>query len=495
MKIRNVQLVTTTTAVGKGANDGIYPPGGLLTIAKALKTSFPELVVSIDDQHHKEIVINPEAELVGIQVASALCYKNSLAVAQQAKAQGKVVVLGGQHVTPLYQQIMQQRPFVDFAIRGKGETPLVKLVRALNGEMSYKDVPGLSWRQNQTVVHNPAQSPLDWNYDDFTPLPLSLLTSGVESYWQAFRDIIDPEVKAAFLLFTHFGCGFRQKRVDSAARRGLPVFTSEGSTPFCSFCSLDDPPLTRNPENILREIRTYLDWYNLPLGARIHLKCYGDNIGPQVALVESLAVAIEDCEWWKDYQFSWTFYCQSSYLTERLASLLKRIGTTHLYIGFDGANDEIQRQNGLGTNMKSHLRAVELCKQYGILIQAGSVVGLKDETPETLEEQYQFLLRLRNENVLERTNSAVLFGIPGTLVYYLLMAIAPELQDWDFGPTETIDQPTKLVRELWIQNFCPAVSLSLLEEYADKIDALSPGPHASMGYDSRMLKNQSKFNP
>ena len=95
MHLNKIQLICTRTAVGHGANDGIYPPGGLLTIAKAIENKFPELVIKIDDQHHKEIVIDADADLVGIQAASTLCYQNALDLAHVAKEAGKKVVLGG----------------------------------------------------------------------------------------------------------------------------------------------------------------------------------------------------------------------------------------------------------------------------------------------------------------------------------------------------------------------------------------------------------------
>lgn len=479
-----IQLISTKASVGKGANDGVYPPGGLLTIASALVQSFPGLEVSIDDQHHQGIVIDPAADLVGVQVASVLCYKNALNVAAKAKEAGKRVVLGGPHVTALFRQIMTNQPSVDFCIRGKGEAPMCRLLSALQGKGVLGEVPALSWRHNGAVEHNLLQEK-PWRYDDYTPLPYDCLTLNLPKYWQAFKQAIDSAVDAAFLLFTHFGCGYRQRRIEAAQHKGLPVFQTQGASSFCSYCALDDQPQSRDPHCILAEIASYLRQWQIPSGSRVHLKCYGDNIGPQKALAKSLAEAVAGCSWWEDYRITWTFYCQSSYLDHELAAALKAIGTSHLYIGFDGANDEVQKLNGLGTNMRSHRKAVELCWEYGIKIQAGSVVGLAGETPGSLSELYSFFAELRERGVLERINSAILFVIPGTPAYEMLAQKEPQIREWDLLPTTE-------VRALWVKHFCPKVSLGLLQEYADRIDALSPGPHASMGYESRLTKNTAK---
>lgn len=485
MKIRNIQLITTITAVGHGANDGVYPPGGLLTIAKAVQNNFPYVTISIHDEHHGEITIDPDAEVVGIQVASTLCYANALKIAKQAKEAGKIVVLGGPHVSALYDKIMKSRLYVDYAIRGKGEEAFVSFLKAMEGNEKLSNVPSLSWRNKGKVIHN-KKSRLIWRYDDYTPLPLNLLTSGIDRYWSAFKVGNQQPVDVSFLLFTHFGCLYKQKRLATMRKKGKSMFVDESRTAFCSFCSLDDNSLVREPTNILSELRYYLDYYVIPKGAKVYLKCYGDNVGPQVGLLEKLTTAIETCPWWNNYEISWTFYCQSSYLNERMARLLKRVGATRVFIGFDGVNDHIQRINGLGTSRKSHLKAVEFCLKYGLQIQAASVVGLKGETPESLEELYQFFKKFRqHEGLLDRINSAIIFIVPNTPAYYWLLEKEPQIKNMDLLPTNQI-------RVLWLKHFCPNVNMDILEEYANKIDSLSPGAHASMGFRSSRLKNKNK---
>jgi len=204
-------------------------------------------------------------------------------------------------------------------------------------------------------------------------------------------------------------------------------------------------------------------------------------MGPQIELLERLVIAIEGCPWWSDYDIAWTFYCQSNYMNKRLAQLLQRIKSTKVFIGFDGVNDEIQKTNGLGTSKKNHLSAARICGEHGIQIQAASVVGLKGETPGSLEESYQFFKELKQyDGLVERINSAIFFIIPGTLAWAMLAEKEPQIREMDLLHTTEL-------RDMWIEHFCPDVNLAMLEDYANKIDALSPGPHASMGYKSLLL--------
>lgn len=191
MAVKKVQLICATANVGRGANDGVYYPAGLLTIANALRSEGVEVVV--DDQHHSRIVIHNDADLVGIQTASTLCHKNAIEIACLAKKAGKSVVLGGPHATALPGQILQNRPEIDFIIRGKGEQPLVDLVSTLGGSRSLTSVPSLSWRERGQVVHNPDDTRM-WHYDRYVPLPLETLSCGVSRYWKTYHEVTSVQL-------------------------------------------------------------------------------------------------------------------------------------------------------------------------------------------------------------------------------------------------------------------------------------------------------------
>ena len=477
--IQNITLCSVPSNVGCGANDGAYYPIGLLSLGTLVRQTRPDVAVSIVDLHHHPD-FQPVRDIVGISSSSTLNYRNVLKLARKAKDAGALVVLGGPHVTQLADQILRNRmELVDYVVRGHGEHAFVALLDALRSGSDLLQVPNLSWRDTRGhVIHNPEASTV-WKYDDFLPLDMSLLSHGIEPYWRTFQQRIDQSVDAAFVVFTHFGCGYRETmKASSNSRHRL--------SSWCSYCSLNDALFARRGEAIVNETLGLLRTCNVPRGAKVLLKCYGDNVGSQRNMLQELATAIDRNNEWRQYQIGWTFYCQSSRLSPELAELLARIGTQNVYIGFDSADDEIQKLNGLGTSLKSHWRAIELCKASGLKIQAGFVLGCAGETERSLDNTLRFAEQLSACGVLERINSAILFIIPGSPAYWALCEHEPWIRNLDeFSTTE--------LRRLWVKHFCPNLgsgtddALERLRFAANRLDELSPGPHASMGFVSNRL--------
>jgi radical SAM superfamily enzyme YgiQ (UPF0313 family) len=296
-----IDLVSVPADHGQGANDGAYYPVGLLTIASHLRRTMPYATIRVVDLHH-ESDYRPRADVLGISASSTLNYRNVLSLARQAKAAGSTVVLGGPHVTYFANQVLRNRSgLVDFVIRGKGEIAFEHLIKALHDGRNLEAVPALSWRSSLgEPIHN-ALAPTPWVYDTFLPLDLSALSCGVRAYWDTFRDRIDRRVNTAFVVFTHFGCGYRDMmlRCSSNGRR---------LARWCTYCSLNDPLAIRTGSAIVQETLGLLRGTGVCPGDNVLLKCYGDNVGTQQSMLRNLATAIEENEEWRSYQIGWTFY-------------------------------------------------------------------------------------------------------------------------------------------------------------------------------------------
>jgi len=475
----SVELGSVPADFGAGANDGAYVPVGLLTIASHLRRTIEGSSVRVVDLCHSPSY-QPQADIVGISASSTLNYRNVLTVARQAKEAGAIVVLGGPHVTQLAEQVLQaRREIVDFVVRGHGEASFAGLLRAVQGKGNVLSVPGVSWRNSAgDVIHNELSSKR-WTYEDYVPLDLSTLDHGVEPYWETFRRRIDSSVDAALVVFSHFGCGYREMML----RRSL---SGGRLANWCSYCSLNDPLSARRGKAIVEEALGLLKSAGVCEGENVLLKCYGDNVGTQPRMLKELAGAIEESEEWRRYRIGWTFYIQSSRLSREVLRLLRRVGTRNVYIGFDSGDNQVQRVNGLGTSTSAHRKAVRLCREAGIRIQAGFVLGCAGETPRSVENTVRFAEELAQQGVLERINSAILFIIPGSPAYSLLCEREPWIAALDLLPTEEI-------QALWLRHFCPDLGestekrLRILRWAANRLDELSPGPHASMGFISQRL--------
>lgn len=474
-----VELFSVTSNYGKGANDGAYYPVGLLTLGTHLKKTLPEVEISIVDMHH-EPNYHPNADIVGISASTTLNYRNVLRLAQKAKDIGATVVLGGPHATRLANQILHNRiGLIDYIVRENGEFAFAALLKALKTGSGLGNVPNLSWRTSSgNIVHNPLVS-TSWIYDDFLPLDMSLLKFGISPYWEMFRKRIDATVDAAFVIFTHFGCGYREMMKHSKKRK-------YALSQWCSYCSLNEQLSVRTGDAIVNETINLLETIAVPEGSNVLLKCYGDNVGTQKDMLKELAIAIEQLDKWHHYKIGWTFYAQSARISKDLCELLKRVGTRNIYIGFDSVDNYVQRLNGLGTSVKSHLHAIDLCQKYDIKIQAGFVLGCAGETEQTLEQTLKFAEELSSKNVLERIAAGILFIIPSSPAYYLLCEKEPWIKRLD-------DLPTEEIQLQWIRHFCPSLGsnpldgLNKLRNFANRLDDLSPGPHASMGFISARL--------
>jgi radical SAM superfamily enzyme YgiQ (UPF0313 family) len=476
----NIELCSVPSDYGRGANDGAYYPVGLLTIGTHLRRILPRTDVTVVDLHHSPDFV-PSADLVGISASSTLNYRNVLKLAKKAKDAGAVVVLGGPHATQLPNQILRNRGgLIDYVVRGNSERAFTELVAALQNSFELSAIPGLSWLDEGGEVRHNSLAPQPWKYDDFLPLDLSILRPGLQAYWSTFKANIDPTIDAALVLFTHFGCGYRKLMKDQNK------VSDQRLAKWCSYCSLSDPMSARTGNAIVREALRSLRLNGVSTGSKVLLKCYGDNVGTQLAMLADLASTVKLSDEWNQYQIGWTFYAQSSRVSVELLELLKEIRTWNLYIGFDSADDRVQRLNGLGTSISGHRRSVDLCLKYRIKIQAGFVLGCGGETQQSLDNTLRFADEIASKGALERINSAVLVIVPGSPAYQLLCEKEPWIRDLDELPTEELQW-------YWIRHFCPSLAnspsdaLAILRQAANRLDELSPGPHASMGFISDRL--------
>jgi tRNA A37 methylthiotransferase MiaB len=268
---------------------------------------------------------------------------------------------------------------------------------------------------------------------------------------------MNSQFDGAFQIFTHFGCKYRDLR----RRAGKE---------WCTYCSLASDSVLRKPESVCQEIREALTSAAIKPGARLMLKCYGDNASAIGAHLQSLAEMIQTDAALSQFDLRWSLYAQSSYISPRLVDIFRRLRVFEVYIGFDSGDDSIQLMNGLGTTVKSHINAGMLLRDADIRIQAGFVLGCAGETKESIEATMRFAFRLAELGNVDLFHASPLVVLPGSPAFRMLCNRVPAIRDIDLLDT------TRLQHE-WIRHFCPGLgdadaALTYLDETARNIGAL-----------------------
>jgi radical SAM superfamily enzyme YgiQ (UPF0313 family) len=256
-------------------------------------------------------------------------------------------------------------PEVDFIVRGEGEITFRELLRAMQDEIGYDHIRGLSYRSGNRFYHNP----------DRPPSRLS-----------------DSEIKlpnrGARVLEGYTMLG---RKVDV-------VETSRGCTFDCSFCSIIQMrgrnfymfPMDR----VLADIRDARD-----RGARA-IFIVDDNITLNVKRFGQLCQAIIDAGL-NDIDYS--VQAMTSTIADHgqwLAPLMRRAGFRYVFLGIENILEEDLQFLGAKSKNTRHengrragnaaLKAIEYIRRNKMYVIGGLIVGNPEDTRQSIEANLEF---------------------------------------------------------------------------------------------------------
>ncbi|NBD33120.1 MAG: magnesium-protoporphyrin IX monomethyl ester anaerobic oxidative cyclase, partial [Cyanobacteria bacterium] len=269
-----------------------------------------------------------------------------------------VTVMGGIHPTYMYAEVLNEAPWVDYIIRGEGEEVTVNLLNAIaqgTDQQDRAEIQGIAFLDNGEVVATPAHPPIK-NLDTLSP-DWSLLE------WEHY--IYTPlNVRVAVPNYAR-GCPFRCR--------------------FCSQWRFWRKYRSRTPKQFVDEIETLVKEYN------VGFFILADeeptiNRSRFIALCEELIERNLDIYWGINTRVT------DVLRDEELLPLYRKAGLVHVSLGTEAAaqlNLNVFRKE---TTIEDNKRAVQLLKKNGIVAEAQFIMGLENETPETIEETYRMAL-------------------------------------------------------------------------------------------------------
>ncbi len=257
---------------------------------------------------------------------------------------------------------------VDYIVRGEGEVTFRDLLRALERGGGFESICGLSHREGDCWLHNPAR-PVHRLEDDDIRLPN----------------------RAARVLQGYTLLG---RQVDV-------VETSRGCTYDCSFCSIIEMRgrnfHTYSFERVLADIRD----------ARAHrartIFLVDDNITLNVRRFEALCHAIIEAGLNNLDYFVQAMTSSIANHGETLAPLMRRAGFRYVFLGIENilegdlqflraAAKNTARENGKNSG-NATLTAIEWLHRNKMYVVGGLIVGNPDDTSESIEANLAFARR------------------------------------------------------------------------------------------------------
>ncbi len=427
------QIFYPKSTTGYGPHNGVYWPLNILTLASNVKAKSPGTKIEIFDgelySNNKSLKekINSNSDIIGIS-ANSLNYPNVLEIAKKAKENGSIVILGGLHATYFGETILQNRPYIDAVIYGKGEEPFLKFLK-------FKDklkVPNLIWRNGNKIIRNPLEKSL--TLDELPDLDYSFLD--LKTYSKNHKKVYPDYPSNPISIMALEGCVKREKFGP------------------CSFCSIKTPLYFRNPKKLWEEITKGIKQYGFNI-----IKDWSDSLTGNneylLKLIKSRPKKLENLEF--------IIYNSLADINQESMNLIKKLNVRMLFAAVESANNNILKNMNKRVTKEEMREAIKLIAKNKISLYTSYVLGERGETIDTLEETLKFSKEIRKVADVRISNGSPMVLLPGAPNFARLVEKYPELKNQDL-----VD--IRKLKELWVSAFCPELpNYEILEEYAGKI--------------------------
>jgi len=352
-------------------NSPVYPPLGLLYVAK-----------SLEDEGHKVRIIdfyldrNPYEEIkkqilssdaIGMTVDND-CFEESAELAKSIKNidSSIPIIAGGPYCTLYSKQSLEGLPTVDISVSGDGEHAIKDIVHSLNGNKKFSEINGVHYRENNEIKSG--QPPILIENLDSIPFPSRHL---VEKY--DYGKIGKTSL-------------FREKMTSMVTTRGCPFRCKYCIRPLISYKSFRQ----RSAENVIAELKEIDKKYNSVM------------IGDDTFLVDSkrahkILDGIIDLELNLDILIGG----MRVDLAEReLYYKMKKAGVKHVTFGIESGNQEVLDFYNKKVNIDQVKKAVNLCHEMGFFTNASFIFGAPIETKKHINYTINFACSLPLDTVI-----------------------------------------------------------------------------------------------
>jgi len=410
--------------------------GGALKTAGFTDIEFIDAMSNfIEDDELAKILQDRQPDVVLATAITPMIYKSqsTLKLVKQICPNAKAI-MGGVHPTYMYREVLSEAPWVDYIIRGEGEEVTVNLLKAIaNGtdKIDRQTILGIAFLEEEKVVATPAHPPIK-DLNTLTP-DWSLLDWDKYIYTPLNTRVAVPNYSR--------GCPFRCR--------------------FCCQWKFWRKYRSRSPKHFVDEIETLVKEH------KIGFFILADE-EPTINKSRFMALCNELID--RNLGVHWGINTRVTDILrdEKELPLYRKAGLVHVSLGTEAAaqlNLNLFRKE---TTIADNKKAVQLLRENRILAEVQFIMGLPNETPETIEESY----RMARDWKADMTNWNMYTPWPFSELFQDL-ADKVEIRDYShYNFVTPIIKPDQMTREDVLKgvlrNYARFYSWKFLEYWLEK---------------------------
>lgn len=316
-------------------------------------------------------------DIIGITCLTIYRY-DAIKIAELAKkyAPDCKIVLGGPHPSFMYEQILNQYPFIDIVVIGEGEVTFKEVISAIESSTPLKDVNGVAFTDKGRVCVTEKRSKIQ----DLDELPFPSL----------MRDPISLN--------------------DNIPSKDIGVImSSRGCNYGCNFCSTTriwGRWRARSPKSVFKEMKMLVEEQK-----KKSILFLDDEFTVDMDRIIKLCQILIEKKW----ATPWTCNTRVDHVSLELLEHMKEAGCVHIGFGVESGSEQILKNINKKITVPQIKNAFALAKKAGLKTKAFFMIGNVGENPETVKETKKLLLEIMPDQ-MSVSRSVMIF--PGTPLYY-----------------------------------------------------------------------------
>ena len=346
---------------------GLFPPTGIEYIATSMKDLVGKVTL-LDLRHEKEFqdintlrdFVKKEIDLLCISIIWSYGFKEICELISKLPNEIPIVV-GGYKATEEVEYLFEKCPNIDVIVRGEGEETIKELVKGV----PYKDIPGISYRENGKIVHNKNRPLTDVNT---IPFP-------------------DRSLRRIIYHFVSHGIKITNLTFDT-------ILTTRGCPYKCKFCTFSLNPLGQKREYIERSLESVIEELKT-ISADIVLFS-DDNFFTNPKRSEKL------CDLIIENNIKKRFIVQTRIEITRQPQLLEKAekaGFKLFLVGIESPHDRILKQIQKGFTQQKIREAFKVFNKYNFYIHGYFIYGNIGETEDEMVYIAEFAKDLKLDSI------------------------------------------------------------------------------------------------